>query len=192
MINLSSCASSDLIKVFCRHISATKHKDTHTDSHILIYILIYSCALPLWDMEIHPIQRPFLLHGPLCSLPVPQLNTFSPCSALYVLWRSSCSLYLVSHPFVILFDLWRAQAQAPHSTQRPVPGYSSNMPVNYVIMQSQHAPWAASTCLCHCLCMCVCGSSDIVPIYNKNLFENNNKSGIKSRIIYEYYVSIFI
>lgn len=84
----------------------------------------------------------FIAWSPLLSLPIPLLNTFSPYSAMYVLWLSSCSfsLSLVCHPFVVLFDLWRAQAQAPHSTRRPVPGYSSNMPVNYIIMQSQHAP----------------------------------------------------
>lgn len=130
----------------------------------------------------------FIAWSPLLSFPVTLLNTFSSCSAMFSgsPLALSLSLSLVCHPFVVLFDLWRAQAQAPHSTRRPVPGYSSNMPVNYIIMQSQRAPWAASTC--HCVCVGVCGSSDIVP----ELFENNDKSGIQFWMLYEYYVRIYI
>lgn len=142
-------------------------------------------------MEIHPIQRPFLLHGPLCSL---SLSLFWTLSRLALL----CSLVLL-----LLFSLSLSRLSSVCRSLWPLAGTSSGTPQypeasTRVLVQyaGQLYHYAITACtmssfyLPLCVCVGVCGSSDIVP--ESKLFENNDKSGIKFWILYEYYVRIYI
>lgn len=88
MINLSSCASSDLIKVFCRHISATKHKDTHIQTHTCIYTYIFMCSASVGYGNPPNSAPVFIAWSPL-------LSPYSPFEQFFALLCYVCSLALL-------------------------------------------------------------------------------------------------
>lgn len=103
------------------------------DIHTHTYIFMCSASVGYGNP---PNSAPVFIARPLCCSPALPVIRLVLCSLVLSL---SLSLPSVCH------SLWPLAGTSTSSStpQYPVPGYSSNMPVNYIIMQSQHAPWAA-------------------------------------------------